>query len=71
MTVNDQLVAVVRMILGVSVDATDAALLDRISESNGSLSIDDVVRDEIESNLESVSYVRQVSIIMKPKGGAK
>ena len=37
-------------------------LLARINESGGSFSITDVVRAEIESNLESVSYVRHVSI---------
>ena len=46
----------------VHVDPTDEELLAAISESGGSSSIVDVVRSEIESNLESVSYVRHVSI---------
>jgi hypothetical protein len=52
----------VRVRVWVSVDPTDQELLDRIRESGGTLSIADVVRDEIESNLASVSYVREVSI---------
>ena len=44
------------------VDPTDQTLAETIAESGGSFSIVDVVRGEIESNLESVSYVRHVSV---------
>ena len=47
----------------VLVDPTDDELLDRFDGSSGSFSVADVVRGEIESNLESVSYVRHVSIV--------
>ena len=46
----------------VFVDPEEEELLQVIRESGGSLSILDVVRGEIESNLESVSYVRHVSV---------
>ena len=44
------------------VDPTDQTLAETIAESGGSFSIVDVVRGEIESNLESISYVRHVSV---------
>ena len=46
----------------VDVDPANVELLDRIQESGGSLSIVDVVRAEVESNLCSVSYVRNVEV---------
>jgi hypothetical protein len=51
----------------VQVDPADEELLDRFDESSGPFSIFDVVRGEIESNLESVSYVRRVSVKRKRK----
>lgn len=51
-----------RLIVTVAVDPSDDELLDRFDESSGSLSITEVICAEIESNLESVSYVRQVSV---------
>ena len=52
----------VRVRVWVHIDPTNEELLDRIRESGGTFSIADVVCNEIESNLESVSYVRQVSV---------
>ena len=52
----------VRFTVTVQVDPTDDELLDRFDESSGPFSIAEVVRSEIESNLESVSYVRHVSV---------
>jgi len=52
----------VRVVVLVSVDPTDEDLLAEIARSRGSLSIADIVCNEIESNLESVSYVRHVTI---------
>ena len=46
----------------VQVDPTDDELLDRYDRSTGPFSIIDVVRSEIRSNLESISYVRHISI---------
>lgn len=46
----------------VFVDPEEEELLEVIGKSGGSFSILDVVRAEIESNLESVSYVRHVSV---------
>jgi hypothetical protein len=73
MAIDDPFTVVVRMIVAVCVDPTADELSDKVSESQSSLSIDDVVRSEIASNLESISFVRHVSIIMKPKpkGGAR
>ena len=68
---SPQSVALVRMVIVVSVDLTDPELIARISGSNGSLSIEDVVQNEAESHLGSVSYVRRASIIVSSKGGAK
>lgn len=62
MTANDQPRVTIMFAVTVCVDPTDEELLAAISESGGSFSIVDVVRAEIESNLESVSYVRHVSI---------
>ena len=50
----------VQIAVTVAVDPHDLTLLDIIQRSGGSLSIRDVVRAEVESNLESVSYVRHV-----------
>jgi hypothetical protein len=54
----------IRLRIGVmvTVDPGDEELLDRIRESRGALSIADVVCNEIESNLESVSYVESVAV---------
>ena len=62
MSGDDKRYVIVRVIVTVGVDPSDDGLLDRFDESGGSFSIAEVVRAEIESNLESVSYVRQVSI---------
>ncbi len=64
MSVDTRYVAV-RLVITVHVDSADGDLLDRFDESGGPLSIFDVVRNEIESNLDSIRYVRRVSI--KPK----
>jgi hypothetical protein len=58
---GDERYIAVTFIVAVHVDPKDDELLDRF-ESNGSFSISEVVRAEIESNLESVSYVRHVSV---------
>ncbi len=52
----------VRLMVTVDVDPSDDELLDRFDESSGSFSIADVVRAEITSNLESVSYVRDITV---------
>lgn len=52
----------VRLSLTVHVDPTDDELLDRYDQSNRPFSVANVVSDEVRSNLESVSYVRHVSI---------
>lgn len=52
----------VQLMVTVEVDPSDDELLDRFDESSGSFSVAEVVGAEIESNLESVSYVRQVSV---------
>jgi hypothetical protein len=52
----------VRLAITVEVDPASNELLDLFDRSCGSFSISDVVRSEIESNLESVPYVRHVSI---------
>jgi hypothetical protein len=46
----------------VQVDPDDVPLVEILAVSGGTCSIADVVRAEVESNLESVSYVRHVSI---------
>lgn len=61
MLVCDAGLIAVRISVVVAVDPTDPELLARIAESQGSRSIVDVVYSEVESNLESVSYVRHVS----------
>ena len=62
MSGGDNHYVTVRLVVTVDVDPSDDELLDRFDESSGSFSIAEVVRAEIESNLESVSYVRQVSV---------
>jgi len=62
MAANENGCITVRLTVTVDVDPTDEELLDRFDRSNGPFSITEVVRAEIESNLESVSYVRHVSI---------
>lgn len=51
-----------RIAVMVTVDPTDHELLERIRDSRGARSVADVVCDEIESNLESVSYVESVAV---------
>jgi hypothetical protein len=46
----------------VRVDPTNDELLDRFDESSGPFSVTNIVANEIESNLESVSYVHDVSV---------
>jgi hypothetical protein len=58
---NSHLIAITVKVT-VHVDPTDDELLERFDESSGSFSIADVVSAEIESNLESVSYVRYESV---------
>jgi hypothetical protein len=53
---------VVRLSVTVHVDPSNDELLDRYDRTAGSFSIANVVSDEVRSNLESVSYVRHVSI---------
>lgn len=48
--------------MAVTVDPTDDELVDRVEKPTGHFSISEVVSAEIESNLESVSYVRRVSV---------
>ena len=54
--------ATVRLIVAVCVDLLDDGLLDRCDASTGRFSVAEVVRAEVESNLESVSYVRHASV---------
>lgn len=58
---NEMLVAIPFIVIAV-VDASSEELWQAVRESDGSRTFSDVVRSEIESNLESVSYVRHVSI---------
>lgn len=62
MPVLDPHVVCIRVIVTVYVDTTDDTIQSAITESGGLFSAADVVRAEIESNLESVSYVRHVSL---------
>jgi len=50
----------VRVVVIVTVDPRDLQLLQLVERSNGGQSIADIVCDEIESNLQSVSYVNYV-----------
>lgn len=59
---DDNSCITVQVMVTVDVDPSDDELLDRFDESSGSFSIADVVRAEIASNLESVSYVRHVAV---------
>jgi hypothetical protein len=59
---NHEHVIAVRIAITVYVNPTKPELLDIINRSGGSRSIIDVVRCEIESNLESVSYVRHAFV---------
>lgn len=60
----------VQLLVIVEVDPTSGELWDAIWKSrNCQTALTDVVRNEIASNLESVSYVRHVIIVPKPKGG--
>lgn len=61
MAEDEQRLVPVIVVLTVYVDPSDEGLWDVIWKSHGALRIADVVRAEIESNLESVSYVRRVS----------
>ena len=62
MAEDEQRLVPVVVVLTAYVDPNDAGLWDVIRKSQGSLRIADVVRAEIQSNLESVSYVRRLSI---------
>lgn len=62
MCIDEKAHITVRFKVTVDVDPTDDELLDRFDESSGQLSVGKVVGDEIESNLNSVSYVRYVSL---------
>ena len=68
MAANENRYLTVKFIVTVQVDRSDDELLDRYDESSSPFSVADVVRSEIQSNLESVSYVRHVAVI-KSKGG--
>ena len=52
----------VRLTLRVQVDPKDDTLIETFRDSDGTLSVADVVRAEVESNLNSVSYVRDVNV---------
>jgi len=52
----------VRLTVAVAVDPSDDELVERVEEPTGPFSIIEVVGAEILSNLESVSYVRRVSV---------
>ena len=62
MVEDEQRLVPVVVVLTAYVDPNDEGLWDVIRKSQGSLRIADVVRAEIQSNLESVSYVRRLSI---------
>ena len=62
MSADENRYITVEFAVTVQVDPTDDELLDRYDQASGPFSITDVVRSEIRSNLESVSYVRHVSI---------
>ena len=68
MSADENRYITVELAVTVQVDPTDDELLDRYDESSGQFSVADVVRSEVQSNLESVSYVRHVAVI-KSKGG--
>jgi len=52
----------VRCVVTVFVDPKDPELPEILAEAGDNSSIADVVASEIQSNLESVSYVRHVSV---------
>lgn len=68
MAASEKRYVTVRLSLTVLVDANDHELLDRYDETNGSFSVANIVRSEVQSNLESVSYVRRVTVTTS-KGG--
>jgi len=51
----------IEMRVTVVIDRASDELLERLDNSAGAASPADVVRSEVESNLESVGYVRRVS----------
>jgi hypothetical protein len=53
---------VIGFIVTVHVDPSDCRLLEMLDMSKSWFSINEVVRCEIASNLESVPYVREVSV---------
>ena len=61
---TDRTLTLVEMSVRVEVDSSDAELQERLREDAG-LSIADVVCSEVRSNLESVSYTREV--LVNPK----
>jgi len=58
MFVDEDKTVVLDIRVRVHVDPADSGIVEQMRESKGDLSILDIVRAEIESNLESVSYVR-------------
>lgn len=52
----------IRILVIVSLDLTDESLSETLAEIRGCGSIGDVVCSEIQSNLESVPYVREVDV---------
>ena len=58
---SDQLVEEIELRVKVCIDRTSQELLERLDNAAGAASPVDVVRSEVESNLESVGYVRRVS----------
>jgi len=62
MLVDKKELVKIQLSVNVWVDPEDDDLLVPIRESGGTLSVIDVVRAEVASNLESVSYVRHVNV---------
>ena len=62
MPAPDAELVVVHVVIVVSVDPTEPELLALVAKSGGSTAIADIVCNEVESNLESVSYVRYVDV---------
>src|SRR5947209_7906463 len=52
--------------VSVYVDPTDEILVETVTSTRGG-SIERTVREEIQSNLESVSYVKQVVVLVQAK----
>ena len=56
----------VRFDVIVTIDVDDDEVLDVLRHSKDALSIEDIVRNEIVLNLESVSYVESVEVAAQP-----